>query len=128
MNKTINPDAREVEYHDFREEAKKIMYRRCTADKFLHDAPTIIMEYEDLVCELEKKLEIESDSIKIQDEMIKNQKERLCEAEEVIKFYADEKLYFPRSIIAVCNEADIPTAPIYSEFGTKAKQYLKVDL
>ena len=44
---------------------------------------------------------------------------------KALEFYADESLYFPRSIVRMCTEEGLRLAPIYSEFGETAIKALK---
>jgi len=57
---------------------------------------------------------------------LEESKARIKELEEVLTFYADENLYFPRSILRHCQTNNIELAPIYSDFGEKAKNVLKI--
>lgn len=55
-------------------------------------------------------------------QILKNKNERLIKA---LEFYADESIYFPRSIIRYCQEKGVRLAPIYSEFGETAKEAIE---
>ncbi len=44
---------------------------------------------------------------------------------EALEYYADEKNYFPRSLLMLAREKDIRLAPIYGELGEIAREALK---
>lgn len=43
---------------------------------------------------------------------------------EALEWYADEMNYFPRTLIRLAQEKHIQLAPVYSEFGEKAREAL----
>jgi ppGpp synthetase/RelA/SpoT-type nucleotidyltranferase len=55
---------------------------------------------------------------------LKEAREEVDRLRKALEHYAEEKLYFPRSIIRLCNEKGIRVAPIYSDFGEVAQQAL----
>lgn len=49
---------------------------------------------------------------------------KLAEAIEALEYYADDKNYFPRSLLLLAQEKNIRLAPIYGELGEYAKKAL----
>lgn len=49
---------------------------------------------------------------------------RVRELEIALRFYANEGLYFPRSLILLANREGVRLAPVYSEFGETARAAL----
>ncbi len=56
---------------------------------------------------------------------IEQLKARIAQLEDVLQYYADDRLYFPRSIVLTCQEKGVRLAPIYSDFGEAAKKVLR---
>lgn len=61
--------------------------------------------------------------VKLRDERIELAK-RYAELVEALKMYADERFYFPRSLILLAQERGVRLAPCYSEFGERARKAL----
>ena len=55
------------------------------------------------------------------DDLLLSQKnQEIADLVEVLKMYADEMFYFPRSLIMLAHEKNVRLAPCYSEFGEAA--------